>query len=118
MTKLTSLGDKRKVAATRLRVALLYKKNQQQLVSGTIECMAKFANTCGRFANYCASEGESNPPLAMDPKQIEEAINAVIRRSTVAGNSDRSIICLRLDTNDWVLTITPIFPIGQSEFAR
>lgn len=96
-------------AADRIRVCLLYRKNNIQTVAGSPKCMERFAKELSAFmVNYASSEGDV---IIVGPSDIEEAIINTIRRSTKGGNSNRTLMTLTRDDR-WVVTITPIFPVG------
>lgn len=98
-------------AAARVRICLLYKKNIQSATTGSIKCIAKFAPALAEFVTSCSSE---DGPLNFSNFDVEAAIHDVIQRSTKGGNSNRSILVMCKNTNDWVVTITPIFPTGAA----
>lgn len=97
--------------ASRIRVCLLYRRENQQTVTGTPECITKFSPALCELIIDCAKEGG---PLAHTAADIEAEIAAVIKRSTKAGNTNRTIINLCGNNSNWTVTITPIFPTSPA----
>lgn len=93
----------------RVRVTLLYKRRNQTTITGTPKCIEKFSETFSVFfVDAVRSNGDTPDGEATE---IVSAVSRVIERAKAGRNTDRLILKLAKDTDDWLVTIQPIFPV-------